>query len=126
MTKVEKALHWAYRYERGERDFSGCPGDHDIGDTKVVVDHLLALSKEVEVLRKKCAHLADCIGASASELATLRLAAKELCDEASEAREFFGDDVDDAEAYAAAHYLREAEKAVRAELGDEQAAEVAP
>ena len=52
MTKVEKALHWAYRYQRGECDFAGCPGDHDIGDTKIVVGHLLALGKEVERLRK--------------------------------------------------------------------------
>jgi hypothetical protein len=48
MTKLEKAMHWVYRYKRGERDFAGCPGDHDIGDTKIVVGHLLTLAKELE------------------------------------------------------------------------------
>jgi hypothetical protein len=46
MTKLEKAMHWVYRYKRGERDFPGCPIDYD--DSKAVVGHLLTLAKELE------------------------------------------------------------------------------
>lgn len=47
------------------------------------------------------------------DLRALQILVTELCDEASNAREFFGDDVDDTDAYYAAHGLSEAEGKVR-------------